>query len=286
MEKWVNDKDGIAGKNSSKIQEVLRVLKEIKGKEKALIFSKYVSCLDLICYAIETDEEERFDGIEFTMVDGGDKSSERKKKIDNWKNNPKNRFLFMTIDVGCIGLNLTQATHCLIVDLTWHSSAMEQAQSRIHRIGQDKPVTIYNFVVQNSIEIAMSKLCMNKKEVGNVYLRSGQKFEDHDLSMDQSDIRYMLNEENQSNEEKKEKEEKEENDCYVYNKTAQEYIIGVWEIIKKKYHLKRVDGKIIVSREGGPIKWGPEDEIVRVQKTKFNYQSSLEQIFMAANRIE
>lgn len=45
--------------------------------------------------------------------------------------------------VGGIGLNFTAATQMIIVDEEWNPGKRDQAYDRIHRMGQDKPVTIH-----------------------------------------------------------------------------------------------------------------------------------------------
>jgi hypothetical protein len=49
--------------------------------------------------------------------------------------------------VGGVGLNLTAATQMMILDEEWNPGKRDQAYDRIHRMGQDKPVTIH--VIRN-----------------------------------------------------------------------------------------------------------------------------------------
>lgn len=49
--------------------------------------------------------------------------------------------------VGGVGMNLTAATQMIILDEEWNPGKRDQAYDRIHRMGQDKPVTIH--VIRN-----------------------------------------------------------------------------------------------------------------------------------------
>lgn len=49
--------------------------------------------------------------------------------------------------VGGVGMNLTAATQMIVLDEEWNPGKRDQAYDRIHRIGQDKPVTIH--VIRN-----------------------------------------------------------------------------------------------------------------------------------------
>jgi SNF2 family DNA or RNA helicase len=49
-------------------------------------------------------------------------------------------------------LNLTTANHCILIEPQWNPMVEEQAISRIHRLGQEKPVFICRFVIANTFE--------------------------------------------------------------------------------------------------------------------------------------
>ncbi|KAJ1467532.1 P-loop containing nucleoside triphosphate hydrolase protein, partial [Baffinella frigidus] len=53
---------------------------------------------------------------------------------------------------GGLGLSLTTASRCYMMDLWWNAAVDEQAMARIHRIGQTRAVTVVRLVCQGSIE--------------------------------------------------------------------------------------------------------------------------------------
>ena len=49
-------------------------------------------------------------------------------------------------------MDLTIATQAFILEPQWNPMAEEQALSRIHRMGQIKPVVTVRYIMQDSIE--------------------------------------------------------------------------------------------------------------------------------------
>lgn len=62
-------------------------------------------------------------------------------------------------------MNLTSCQYVLIYDPWWNSAAEQQAANRVHRIGQDKPVFIYHFLVKDTIEEKIYKLQEEKSKL-------------------------------------------------------------------------------------------------------------------------
>jgi len=62
-------------------------------------------------------------------------------------------FVFLlSTRAGGLGINLATADTVILYDSDWNPQADLQAQDRAHRIGQTKPVTVFRFVTDGSIE--------------------------------------------------------------------------------------------------------------------------------------
>jgi SNF2 family DNA or RNA helicase len=70
--------------------------------------------------------------------------------------------LLLSLKAGGVGLNLTAADTVIHLDPWWNPAVEAQANARAHRIGQDQPVIVYQFVVQGSIEERMLALQARK----------------------------------------------------------------------------------------------------------------------------
>jgi SWI/SNF-related matrix-associated actin-dependent regulator of chromatin subfamily A3 len=57
-----------------------------------------------------------------------------------------------TLPLTASRLNLTAASHVHIVEPQWNPMVEEQAAARVHRIGQERDVSIIRYIVKDSIE--------------------------------------------------------------------------------------------------------------------------------------
>ena len=71
----------------------------------------------------------------------------------------------LSLKAGGVGLNLTAATEVIHLDPWWNPAVEDQASDRAHRIGQDKPVTVYRLVAQGTIEEQILGLHREKREM-------------------------------------------------------------------------------------------------------------------------
>lgn len=58
------------------------------------------------------------------------------------------RILLASLRAGGVGLNLTVATRCYILDPWWNPAVESQAIQRIHRLGQTEAVEVFRLIVE------------------------------------------------------------------------------------------------------------------------------------------
>ena len=71
----------------------------------------------------------------------------------------------ISLKAGGTGLNLTAASYVIHLDPWWNPAVEDQATDRAHRIGQDKPVTVYRLVMRGTIEEAVLELHARKRDL-------------------------------------------------------------------------------------------------------------------------
>ena len=80
------------------------------------------------------------------------KQHERADALLNFQAVPDIKVFLLSMRAGAVGLTLTAADHCFILDTPTNPATEEQAIDRIHRIGQLRPVTVKRFVLAGTIE--------------------------------------------------------------------------------------------------------------------------------------
>jgi SNF2 family DNA or RNA helicase len=132
--------------------KVARLLHEINAmttksaKSKCVVFSQFAGVLDVAA------EELTIRGIGFVRIDGKMKQHERADALLEFSSNPNAKVFLLSMRSGAVGLTLTAADHCFIMDIAQNSAIEEQAIDRIHRIGQVNPVTVKRLVIEGTVE--------------------------------------------------------------------------------------------------------------------------------------
>lgn len=160
LESWIHNKNGSSGKKSSKMEEMIKIIKAIPEDEKIVIFSKFTSALDV---AAETLKE-YMPSFKFFMIDGDTDENERERYITKFKVNKKVRGMLASYDVASEGLNFTEANHVICLEQWWCPYVHFQAESRCWRFGQTKDVYIYRIFMRDTIEVNMVKMIYQNKE--------------------------------------------------------------------------------------------------------------------------
>lgn len=140
------------------LREEIRFMVERDGSAKGIVFSQFTSFLDLIHYALVKS------GVSCVKLDGSMSMGARDAAITKFTEDPGCRIFLMSLKAGGVALNLTVASHVFLMDPWWNPAVERQAQDRIHRIGQYKPIRIVRFVIENTIEERILKL-QEKKEL-------------------------------------------------------------------------------------------------------------------------
>ncbi|OQR74959.1 E3 ubiquitin-protein ligase SHPRH-like [Tropilaelaps mercedesae] len=151
----------VVGNYSTKIVGVVETLLRIRIEEptaKALVFSNWPSVLVVLQKALAEN------GISHVMVLSNG-LLQRKLKI--FKKNPDIAVLLMPIALGSKGLNLTEASHILLVEPMLNLGDEVQALGRIHRIGQTKETHVHRFMVTATIEQRIVEFTNKTKRADN-----------------------------------------------------------------------------------------------------------------------
>ncbi|KAJ3177713.1 DNA repair protein rad16 [Geranomyces variabilis] len=162
MSKW---------RSSTKIEalvEELTALQKEDSTAKAIVFSQFVSFLDLIQWRLSRA------GFNLVKLDGRMTPAVRATVIKQFMTDPAVTVFLVSLKAGGVALNLTEANRVYIMDPWWnpffscrafriYRATEDQAFDRIHRLGQVRPIKITRMIVSNSIESRILQLQEKKK---------------------------------------------------------------------------------------------------------------------------
>lgn len=165
----------------SKLAQVIETINELReGNHRALVFSQFVDHLQLVREQLDENK------IPYQYLDGSTPAKTRKKSVDAFQSGEGDVFL-ISLKAGGTGLNLTAADYVIHLDPWWNPAVEDQASDRAHRIGQQRPVTIYRMILAGTIEEKILELHATKRDLAESLLegtdRSGKMTTDELLRL-------------------------------------------------------------------------------------------------------
>ena len=149
---------------SAKLKLFGEILEELlENRHKVLVFSQFVGHLKLIESFIQEQN------ISYQYLDGQTPPKKREMRIQAFQKGEGDVFL-ISLKAGGVGLNLTAADYVIHMDPWWNPAVEDQASDRAHRIGQQRPVTVYRFITSQTIEEKIIRLHEHKRDLADSLL--------------------------------------------------------------------------------------------------------------------
>lgn len=154
---------------SGKMMLLDRLLAKLKADgHRVLIFSQMVHMLDIL-----TDYM-RLRNYSYQRLDGTVPAADRKTAIDHFNAPDSDDYCFLlSTRAGGLGINLMTADTVILFDSDWNPQADLQAMARAHRIGQQKPVSVYRLVSKDTIEEEILERARNKRMLEFITIQRG-----------------------------------------------------------------------------------------------------------------
>ncbi len=167
---------------STKLQILKDKLTEIFANgEKAIVFTQFAEMLHIM-----NEELKEFNPI---LIYGDVENMERFVRVKEFNDDPKPRVIIMT-EAGAYGLNMQSASYVFHYDAPWSIAKLMQREDRAHRIGQNKPVTVYNMIAKDTIDEYVLKILHKKQIVSVDILADAERLAETGLS--EEDINAIL----------------------------------------------------------------------------------------------
>jgi non-specific serine/threonine protein kinase len=135
---------------------------------KALIFSQFVETLKLLRADLDARK------IRYAYLDGS--TNNRQEQVDAFQTDAGIPFFLISLKAGGVGLNLTAADYVIHIDPWWNPAVEMQASDRVHRIGQDKPVFVYKYILRDSVEEKILLLQERKRNLVDQLITTDTSF--------------------------------------------------------------------------------------------------------------
>ncbi|WP_404428655.1 DEAD/DEAH box helicase [Sutcliffiella horikoshii] len=144
------EKIDLVGRNS-KAEKVLELIQKVN--DKVIIFTEYRATQMYLQWFLKQN------GITSVPFRGGFKRGKKDWMRELFKNHVQ---VLIATEAGGEGINLQFCNHIINYDLPWNPMRLEQRIGRIHRLGQERDVNIYNFATSNTVEEHILKLLYEK----------------------------------------------------------------------------------------------------------------------------
>lgn len=168
---------------SAKVDYLSEQIPELVAEgHSALIFSSFTGFLGRLREAFDAA------GVSYSYLDGSVPAKARQAAIEAFTAGETQVFL-ISLKAGGFGLNLTAADYCFVCDPWWNPAAEQQAVDRAHRIGQQRPVTVYRLVSADTIEEKVVELQERKRELFAAVMDDGDMF---GAAISADDVRGLL----------------------------------------------------------------------------------------------
>jgi len=150
-----------------------KLLKRLKEKgSRVLVFSQMTRVLDIL------EDYMMYRKWKYCRIDGSTAHTDREEQIEAFNAPDSEYFLFLlSTRAGGLGINLASANVVILYDSDWNPQVDLQAQDRVHRIGQTKPVSIYRLITEGAIEEKIVERAEVKLRLDALVIQQGRLVE-------------------------------------------------------------------------------------------------------------
>lgn len=142
---------------SSKIDSIVRHLISLPRGSKSILYSNWNAVTDTIGDALLRND------VCFLRLGQRNKSSATESVLSRFKHDPTVEVLLMSGESVSAGLTLVNATNLFLVEPLLSPAVEQQIVSRIHRIGQTKPTSVFQYYVSGTLEQALLQQAILRK---------------------------------------------------------------------------------------------------------------------------
>ncbi|WP_110590306.1 DEAD/DEAH box helicase [Microbacterium suaedae] len=153
---------------------------------KVVFFAKHIDVMD------QAEQQFRDAGIPAVSIRGEQSSAARQKAIDAFNGDPEIGIAVCSLTAAGVGVNLQEASNVVLAELSWTAAEQTQAIDRVHRIGQDEPVTAWRIIAAHTIDQRIAELIDSKEGLAARALDGAQMAEGETESVQLGALKSLL----------------------------------------------------------------------------------------------
>jgi superfamily II DNA or RNA helicase len=123
---------------------------------KVVFFAKHVDVMDAASEVFERR------GIRYSSIRGDQTPKVRAANIEAFVEDPEVQVIVCSLTAAGVGVNLQVASNVVLAELSWTDAEQTQAIDRVHRIGQDEPVTAWRIIAAQTVDARVAELIGSK----------------------------------------------------------------------------------------------------------------------------
>ncbi|MBV0895261.1 DEAD/DEAH box helicase [Microbacterium sp. NC79] len=124
---------------------------------KVVFFAKHIDVMN------QAEALFAANGLKSVSVRGDQTSTARQAAIDAFNNDPDVSIAVCSLTAAGVGLNMQAASNVVLAELSWTAAEQTQAIDRVHRIGQDEPVTAWRIIAAHTLDTKIAELIDQKQ---------------------------------------------------------------------------------------------------------------------------
>lgn len=118
----------------------------------------------------------RLKGIRYGSIYGDVPQAERGGIVEDFQTNPETMVFVAQIQTAGLGITLHAASVAVFYSLDFNMSNYAQALARIHRIGQQRPVTYIHLLMENSVDEKIMEALSSKQDIAAYIVDSWRQY--------------------------------------------------------------------------------------------------------------
>ncbi|WP_156401793.1 DEAD/DEAH box helicase [Agromyces sp. Soil535] len=124
---------------------------------KVVFFAKHIDVMDQAEAALAARD------LRTVSLRGDQTALQRQAAIDAFNKDPEVAVAVCSLTAAGVGVNLQAASNVVLAELSWTAAEQTQAIDRVHRIGQDEPVTAWRIIAAHTIDARIAELIDSKQ---------------------------------------------------------------------------------------------------------------------------